>query len=143
MAKLVHLSEAASLAIHAMVLIAQSKNHINVNKLAVRMEASRNHLAKVLQQLVKYEFLRSVRGPNGGFLLNKDAATINLLDIYEAIEGSIDVAECPLGKQICPFNKCLMGGLIRNVTSQCKDYFASQTLDIFINDPDSDSENVT
>lgn len=135
MAKLVQLSEASSLALHSMVLIAQTKGHVNVNHLAERMGASRNHLAKVLQQLVKYNFLKSVRGPSGGFMLNKQASDITMLDIYEAIEGGLDVTECPLDKQICPFNKCLMGGLIKDVTLQFKEYFGSQTLEKFINDP--------
>jgi Rrf2 family protein len=135
MARLVQLSEAASLGLHAMVLIAQSNVHVNVNTLAERMGASRNHLAKVLQQLVKYNFLKSVRGPNGGFLLNKPTNEITILDIYEAIEGRIDIHECPLDRKICPFNKCLMGGLIKDVTYQFKNYFKEQTLDKFLNDP--------
>ena len=135
MARLVQLSEAASLGIHAMVLIAQSDVHVNVNTLAERMGASRNHLAKVLQQLVKYNFLKSVRGPSGGFLLNKPTTEITILDIYEAIEGKIDIHECPLDRKICPFNKCLMGGLIKDVTYQFKEYFQEQTLDKFLNDP--------
>lgn len=135
MAKLVQLSEAASLGLHAMVLIAQSDVHVNVNVLAERMGASKNHLAKVLQQLVKYNFLKSVRGPNGGFKLNKPTTAITILDIYEAIDGTIDIHECPLDRQICPFNKCLMGGLIKDVTSQFKAYFQSQTLDKFLNEP--------
>jgi Rrf2 family protein len=132
MAKLVHLSEAASLALHAMVMISQRKNHVNVNTLAEEMGASRNHLAKVLQQLVKFNYLRSVRGPSGGFMLNKPAADISILNIYEAIEGRIDMPECPLDRQICPFDKCLMGGLIKDVTVQFKEYFESQTLDSYI-----------
>ncbi len=135
MAKLVHFSEAASLALHAMVLIAKSDKHVNVNTLAEQMGASRNHLAKVLQQLVKYNFLRSVRGPSGGFVLNKKPSEITILDIYEAIEGKIDVQECPLDRQICPFNKCLMGGLVKDVTLQFKDYFKEQTLEMFLSKP--------
>ncbi len=135
MAKLVQMSEAASLAIHSMVLIANSETHVNVNTLAERMGSSRNHLAKVLQQLVKYNFLKSVRGPSGGFLLNKPTTDITILDIYEAIEGKIDVNECPLDKQVCPFNKCLMGGLIKHVTIQFREYFQSQTLEKFLNEP--------
>ena len=135
MARLVQLSEAASLGLHAMVLIAQSDIHVNVNVLAERMGASKNHLAKVLQQLVKYHFLKSVRGPNGGFKLNKPTTDITILDIYEAIDGTIDIHECPLDRKICPFNKCLMGGLIKDMTSQFKEYFQSQTLDKFLNEP--------
>ncbi len=136
MAKLVHFSEAASLALHAMVLIAKSDKHVNVNTLAEKMGASRNHLAKVLQQLVKYNFLRSVRGPSGGFVLNKKPSEITILEIYEAIEGKIDVQECPLDRQICPFNKCLMGGLVKDVTLQFKEYFKEQTLEMFLSKPE-------
>lgn len=131
MAKLVHLSEAASLAIHAMVLIAKSKEHVNVNFLAEKMGASRNHLAKIMQQLVKYGYLKSIRGPNGGFVLSKPAKDITVLNIYEAIEGKIEVHECPLDRPICPFNKCLMSGIVKEVTHKFKDYFENHTLEDF------------
>lgn len=132
MAKLVHFSEAASLALHAMVLIAKSDNHVNVNSIAEEMGASRNHLAKVLQQMVKHGFLKSVRGPSGGFVLSKPPNQMTILEIYEAIEGRIDVPECPLDRQICPFNKCLMNGLVTDVTLQFKKYFGEQTLEDFV-----------
>ncbi len=135
MAKIVHLSEAASLAIHSMVMIAQSDIHINVNILAREMGASRNHLAKVLQQLVKHNYLKSIRGPSGGFMLNVKPNSITLLDIYEAIEGKIESSVCPLDRQICPFDKCLMGGMVKSVTAQFKDYFSAQTLEKFISNP--------
>jgi len=132
MAKLVHFSEAASLALHSMVIIARSKVHVNVNALAEEMGSSRNHLAKVLQQLVKFNYLRSVRGPNGGFILSKLPSEITILNIYEAIEGKIDTPECPLDRPICPFDMCLMGGLIKEVTLKFKDYFQGLTLQNYI-----------
>lgn len=133
MAKIVNLSEAASLAIHSMVLIAKTKSHINVNRLAEEIGASRNHLAKIMQQLVKYGYLRSVRGPNGGFVLNMPAEDISILDIYEAIEGKITIHDdCPLDRQVCPFDKCLMSGVVKDVTMQFKDYFDKNKLSDFM-----------
>ncbi len=132
MAKIVHFSEAASLAIHAMVLIAKSDSHVNVNSIAAEMGASRNHLAKVLQQLAKHNFLKSVRGPSGGFVLNRDPDQISVLEIYESIEGRVDLPECPLDRKVCPFNKCLVDGLVRDMTNQFKKYFQEQTLADFI-----------
>lgn len=132
MAKLVNFSEAASLALHAMVIIAKSDNHVNVNSIANEMGASKNHLAKVLQQLVKHNYLKSVRGPNGGFVLSKPADQISVLEIYESIEGKIETPECPLDRQICPFNKCLMSGLVTDVLLQFKKYFGEQSLEDFV-----------
>jgi len=132
MAKLVHFSEAASLALHSMVIIARGNGHVNVNTLADEMGSSRNHLAKVLQQLVKFNYLRSIRGPNGGFVLSKSPSEITILNIYEAIEGKIETPECPLDRPICPFDLCLMGGLVKDVTLQFKKYFQELTLQHYI-----------
>lgn len=132
MSKIVNLSEASSLAIHAMVMIAQSTKKINVNVVSEATGASKNHLAKVMQRLVKGGLVKSTRGPAGGFLLNKPSNAITLLDIYEAIEGKIDNAGCPLDRPICPFNNCLMGNLVHKVTEEIKDYFQGHTLESFI-----------
>ncbi len=133
MAKLIHLSEAASLGIHAMVLIAQQETHVKVHDLAEQIGASRNHLAKVLQQVVKFGYLRSVRGPGGGFLLNKPVSQISILDIYEAIEGKIEIPVCPLVRPLCPFNMCLMSNILKDVTTNVRDYFQNSTLEKFVN----------
>ena len=91
MASFIGISEAASLAIHSMALIAVSEERLNAGQIAKTTGASRNHLAKVLQRLVKYGFLDSNRGPKGGFVLKRDASKINLLQIYQLIEGEIEI----------------------------------------------------
>ena len=45
------------------------------------------YLNKILRHLVNGNVLRSKRGPNGGFVLARDANKISLLQIIEAIEG--------------------------------------------------------
>lgn len=129
MSKIVSISEAASIAIHVMVLIARSENNnMNVNRLSEITGASKNHIAKVMQRLVKYNFVKSTRGPTGGFILNKPADEITLLQIYEAIEGEIAMSECPFDKGICPFDKCLMNGIIHRMTDEFVTYFKDQKL---------------
>ncbi len=84
MSRIVGISEAASIAIHVMVLIARSENNnMNVNKLSELTGASRNHIAKVMQRLVKFNFVKSTRGPSGGFILSKAPSEISLLNIPE------------------------------------------------------------
>lgn len=128
MNKVVTLSEAASIAIHAMVLIAKATAQINVGQIAEATGASKNHLAKVMQRLVKEGFVKSSRGPSGGFVLAKDPKDITILQVYECIEGPIEPTGCPLDQHICPFDKCLMGGVVGQTTNQIKDYFKSNTL---------------
>jgi Rrf2 family protein len=128
MSKIFSLSEAGSIAIHSMVLIAKSDVKLNVVKIAERTGSSKHHVAKVLQRLVKDDFLVSNRGPHGGFELKKKPDEINLLEIYESIEGKIEITECPMDNLICPFNKCLLGDVVGNMTLNFKEYMSGQKL---------------
>ncbi|HAG17202.1 MAG TPA: Rrf2 family transcriptional regulator [Bacteroidales bacterium] len=132
MAKVVTLSEAASLAIHAIVLIASSDKQVNVNQIATATAASRNHLAKVMQRLVKSSLVSSTRGPAGGFVLKKSPADISLYDIYLSVEGPIELEDCPLDRPICPFDKCIMGGIMHRLTNDFKKYLMTEKVANFI-----------
>ncbi len=132
MSKIISLSEAASIAIHSLVLIAKSEETVNAGMIADATGSSRHHVAKVLQRLVKDGFLSSSRGPGGGFDLRKKAEDVSLLDIYESVEGKLEVQECPMNNPVCPFEKCLMGNVVKTLTNNFRDYLASQKLDAFI-----------
>lgn len=126
------ISEAASIAIHSLVLIAQSSNTMNVVKIAERTGSSKHHVAKVLQRLVKEGILNSNRGPSGGFYLRKPSNQITLLKIYEIIEGQIEITSCPMEHPVCPFDQCLMGNIVSRLSKDFRDYLESQTLANFI-----------
>jgi Rrf2 family protein len=128
MSHLVQLSEAASLGIHSMVIIARCDKIINASQIAEMTDASRNHLAKVMLNLAKMGLVKSMRGPSGGFILARKPEEITLLEVYEAIEGKIHINNCPVNKQICPFTKCIMNNIIHKVTTELRDYFGQQTL---------------
>ena len=132
MAKVFTLSEAASIALHGVILIAQEKEGLNVLKIAERTSTSKHHVAKVMQRLVKAGFLTSQRGPSGGFVLKKDSKNINFLDLYEVIEGPIEVGDCPMDKQVCPFDKCIMNNVTSKMTLDFKNYLKNQTVDKYL-----------
>ncbi|MBE0640590.1 MAG: Rrf2 family transcriptional regulator [Bacteroidales bacterium] len=132
MARVINLSEAGSIAIHGMVLIGKSEGMINVQAIAERTGSSRHHVAKVLQRLAKEGFLRSLRGPQGGFMLNKDPEHISLLDIYQVIEGPLDIVECPMEKHICPFDKCIMSNVAARMTEDFRRYLGEHSLADFM-----------
>ena len=128
MAKVVHISEAASLAVHSMALVAGNKEMLNATKIAELTHSSRNHLAKVMQTLVRNDLLDSVRGPKGGFTLKRDASTITLLEIYELIEGTIDHHYCGISEGKCPFKICVFGGLAEKFSLEFHHYLKNTTL---------------
>jgi Rrf2 family protein len=55
------------------------------------------YLAKILQALSAARILESMRGPNGGFRLNRPAHRITLQDVVVTMEGGEPLDGCLLG----------------------------------------------
>ncbi len=124
MSKVVHISEAASLAVHSMAIIASGNTKLNVGQIAAYTGSSKNHLAKVLQILVKNDYLGSNRGPKGGFVLKADAGKVSLLEIYELIEGTIEKCHCGIIEDKCPFISCVFGDHLDRFSSDFIEYLS-------------------
>jgi len=132
MSKIVSMSEAASIALHGVILIAREKKGMNVVRIAESTSTSKHHVAKVMQRLVKSGYLVSHRGPRGGFELKKKPEEITFLEIYETIEGSIEINTCPMDKPVCPFDKCILNNITSKMSKEFRDYLSKQTIDQYI-----------
>jgi Rrf2 family protein len=132
MARIFSISEAASIGIHSMVLIAQAKKGINAVKIAEITGLSKNHISKVLQRLVKADMLKSTRGPSGGFSLKKSPEQISLLDVYETIEGAVEITNCPFAHDICGFENCIMGTVMNKMNLEFRKFLGDQTLNKYL-----------
>ena len=118
MANIINFSEAASIGIHGTILIAKADKPLNAIQLSQSLKKSKHHIGKVMQRLVKEGFLRSFRGPTGGFVMKADPADVRLIDIYSAIEGKIEVRMCDREDKICPVDKCIFDNLTSKMTLQ-------------------------
>jgi Rrf2 family protein len=129
MASIIKISEAATLGLHAMIVLAKNpKKMLSTGEISKKLGSSVGHLAKVMQRLSKIGLVNSVRGPKGGFCLGKDAHSINLLEIYEAIEGPITSVECLLQFPVCKNKKCVFGDLIRTINGEVLTHMANTML---------------
>ena len=120
MSKLINISEATSIAIHSIALIGREKRQINANEISRITGFSKNHLSKVLQTLVKQGYLKSIRGPKGGFTLNFAPDKISLLEVYEVFEGKVSVDYCKEHNEKCPFENCIYGDILDDLKSRHK-----------------------
>lgn len=129
MGSILKISEAVSLAIHAVIVTALKKDErISTTEIASAIEASEAHLSKVMQRLVKAGIVKSNRGPGGGFVLGEKPSKIRLLDIYIAIEGSFPHSNCLFEKKVCGKRSCFLGDFLRNINAECSDYFKNTTV---------------
>lgn len=129
MNRLVNISEAVSLALHTMALLAtDAGRRLRNHQIAEMLGASGHHLAKVMQRLVKAGLVDSLPGPQGGFLLDKPAEEVTLLRVYEAVEGPLEDDGCLLGKPACGRGNCILGGWLLSIHRQLRDGLGNTTL---------------
>ena len=132
MTNVLKISNAATLAIHAIIILAQNKDKlISVKQIAEKLDASSNHLSKIMQRLTKADYVESIKGYNGGFRLNAAIKEITLLEIYEMFDGKIKDANCLLPFKKCS-GECILGDLIHSINQQTKERFKNTKLSDFL-----------
>ncbi|MEA3284734.1 MAG: Rrf2 family transcriptional regulator [Synergistota bacterium] len=128
MSGIFQVSEAVSLALHGMGILALAGKRMRVREMAEAVEASEAHMAKVFQRLVRAGLVGSVRGPAGGFELLKKPSEISLYAVYRAIEGDLRPKSCVLGLSRCPFRECMFGDFPDRVYEEFTDHLKSRSL---------------
>jgi Rrf2 family protein len=126
---ILNLSEAVSIALHTMVLLAARDGQVTSNRdIAETLGVSEAHLSKVLQRLHRLGLVRSIRGPRGGFALGRKSDTISLLEVYEAIEGPLKPATCLFRETICGGKHCILGDCLKHASRDVKAHFSNTRL---------------
>jgi Rrf2 family protein len=85
------LSRTVAYAVQATLLLAKSKSDAPVpcSQLAAEGHMPERFLLQILRLLVNHGILRSTRGIDGGYALERSPRDISLLDVIEAIDGPI------------------------------------------------------
>ncbi len=93
-------------------------------------------MAKILRKLVKAGMLRSARGVNGGFGLQRPASEIHLLEVVEAIEGPIQLTDCAPDPDHCTLSHdCPVSGVWLEVQRQMTTILRETTLEALLSAP--------
>ena len=78
-------------------LIDLAENHDNslaqIKYIAKRKKIPQNYLVQILNKLVKSGFVKSVRGVNGGYKLQRPPERISVLAVLETLEGKINLCD--------------------------------------------------
>lgn len=67
---------------------------VRIREIATRQEISAKYLEQIIAMLVKAGYVRSIRGPQGGYRLARKPETYVLGDILRLTEGSLAPVEC-------------------------------------------------
>jgi Rrf2 family protein len=131
MINILRITEGSVIGLHATLLLAKGLGQpITTEAAAEELKVSAAHLSKVLQHLGKAGILRSVRGPRGGYILNRPLSEIRLRDILEAVEGPIKLSSCLRTSPSCGNDGCMLGNLLESVNSQVLQHFDKRLSEI-------------
>lgn len=69
--------------------------NVSIASISARQNISESYLEQLIAKLRKAGLVVSVRGAGGGYKLAKQAEEISVGDILRALEGNLDLVDCP------------------------------------------------
>jgi Rrf2 family protein len=97
------LSKSVEYALKSLILIKdrfdKTQTCIGVIEINTTLDIPKHFTAKILQTLVKQEYIKSTKGPGGGFTPDNYSKTLRELII--SIDGSFKFDKCVLGLENC------------------------------------------
>lgn len=101
---------------------------ISLADISSRQDISLSYLEQLFAKLRKNQLVDSVRGPGGGYCLGSSGDQINIADIIDAVNESIDATNCE-GKGTCQNGKtCLTHYLWNDLSEQIHVFLSGITL---------------
>jgi len=110
---------------------------VSIKKISEEEEISPEFLEQIFFKLKKAGLIRSLRGPGGGFVLNKKASEITIKDILDAVGETIFPAPCTDKKNPpgCDReNQCMMAKTWKRFSEIIENFLDSLTIQDVINE---------
>ena len=88
-------------ALRTLLFLATKAGRASATDMAEFYQISRDHLAKVVQSLVRLGYVRSVRGMGGGVELRRTPDEITVGQVILDFEGNMNLLECVASDGVC------------------------------------------
>ena len=105
----VRLGRKGDYAVRAVVDLARHEGdgRRKTREIAAEMAIPESYLPQILGELVASGLVSSLAGREGGYALARDAGSISMLEVIEAVEGQVELVECVLTGGPCGWeNEC-------------------------------------
>lgn len=101
---------------------------IQLGDIAARNDISVKYLEQIFMSLRKGGMIRSIKGPQGGYLLAKDAGDILLSDVIRLLDGDYLLEKENCGKEENYASKVIQEKMIDPMNHWMKDFLENLTL---------------
>lgn len=107
---------------------------VSIKIISKRQNISEYYLEQLFSSLRKASLIKSIRGAQGGYVLNKHPQDITVAEIMEVLEGPIEIAECIEGVPCNNVDCCATRLLWKKIKSSIDEVMESVTLQDIVND---------
>tara|TARA_B110001452_G_C14963360_1_gene336848 strand:- start:157 stop:582 length:426 start_codon:yes stop_codon:yes gene_type:complete len=114
-----------------------SERPVSLRDISLRQGISLDFLEQIFSKLKKQNIVKSIRGTNGGYILNKIPEEIKLANILNAVDEEVKTVQCKKeSKKGCngKSTKCITHNLWDELQIHINDFFEQKNLkDLIIN----------
>ena len=106
-------------------------NPVSLRDISLRQGISLDYLEQIFSKLRKNEIVQSVRGTQGGYILNKKAKEIRLTNIFDAVDEEVKTVQCKKeSKKGCnsKTSKCITHNLWDELEIHINHFFEKKNL---------------
>lgn len=113
---------------------------VRLSEISKRQGISLKYLEKLIRILRKAGYVKSMRGPYGGYMLAKPMKEISVGDIVKVLEGSDHIIGCAEGDTVCGIcnraGECLTRWIWVETSTAMFEKLDSFRIDQLLKDPD-------
>ena len=131
------LSSKGRYAVMALVDLARfdNINPVSLRDISLRQGISLDYLEQIFSKLKKNEIVKSIRGTQGGYVLNKNPNEIKLTNIFHAVDEKVKTVQCKKeSKRGCngKSTKCITHNLWDELEIHINSFFENKSLEDLI-----------
>ena len=111
-------------------------NPVSLRDISLRQGISFDYLEQIFSKLKKNEIVKSIRGTQGGYVLNKNPNDIKLTNIFKAVDEKVKTVQCKKeSKRGCngKATKCLTHNLWDELEIHINTFFENKSLKDLLN----------
>ena len=132
------LSSKGRYAVMALVDLARfdNINPVSLRDISLRQGISLDYLEQIFSKLKKNEIVKSIRGTQGGYVLNKNPNDIKLTNIFHAVDEKVKTVQCKKeSKKGCngKATKCITHNLWDELEIHINTFFENKSLKDLLN----------
>ncbi len=106
-------------------------NPVSLRDISLRQGISLDYLEQIFSKLKKNEIVKSIRGTQGGYVLNKNPNEIKLTNIFHAVDEKVKTVQCKKeSKKGCngKATKCITHNLWDELEAHINTFFENKSL---------------